>query len=74
MLNMKYILFKTYIRSSLIINTMFFNNSSRWMSDMDTNFIFTGDTLAVVYHGKYYNFRLDERTKESENSVIKGKI
>ena len=40
----------------------------------NTNLIFTGDTLAVVFNGNYYNFRLDEITKESECSYIKGKI
>ena len=55
-------------------DTIFFNHSAKWMSDRDTNFIFTGDTLAVVYHGNYYNFRLDERTKKSEYSTIKGEI
>ena len=69
-----YILFETYFRSSLIIYSMVFNHSARWMSDKDTNFIFTGDTLAVVYHGNYYNFRLDQNTKESKHSYIKGKI
>ena len=51
-----------------------FNHSVRRISDKNTNLIFTGDTLAAVYHGNYYNFRLDQRTKESECSSIKGKI
>ena len=51
-------------------NSMFFNHSARRMSHSDTNFIFTGDTLAVVDKGNYYDFRLDQRTKESENSYI----
>ena len=61
-------------RSFSKYDTMIFNNSSRRMSDKKINFILTGDTLAVVYEGKYYNFRLDQRTKESEDSHIKGKI
>ena len=60
-------------RSFSNYNIMFFNHSARRMS-YNTNLIFTGDTLAVVYHGSYYNFRLDEITKESECSYIKGKI
>ena len=53
---------------------MFFNHSTRWLSDKETNFIFTGDKLAVVVDGNYYNFRLDQRTKESEYSCIEGQI
>ena len=53
---------------------IFFNDSSRWMSDNYANLIFTGDTLAVVDKGNYYNFRLDQRTKESEDSFIIGNI
>ena len=55
-------------------DTMFFNHSARWMSDEDTEFIFTGSTLEAVYDGNYYNFRLDQRTKDSQYSYIKGKI
>ena len=66
--------FKLYSKSFSGYDTMVFNNSFSLMSDRDTNFIFTGDTLAIVYDGNYYNFRLDQRTKESENSFIKGKI
>ena len=66
--------FKSYNRHFSNYNIIFFNNSSRWMSDKETNFIFTGDTLAVVFNGNYYNFRLDQRTKESEDSYIIGKI
>ena len=62
-----------YLYSSSRYNTIVFNHSSRQMSDNDTNFVFSGDTLAAVCDGKYYNFRLDESTKESEDSVIKGK-
>ena len=36
--------------------------------------MFSGDSLAAVYDRNYYNFRLDERTKESEDSYIRGKI
>ena len=63
-----------YKRSFSKYDTISFNNSSKRMSDKDTNFIFTGDTLAVVYDGKYYNFRLDEGRKESECSKLRGKI
>ena len=55
-------------------DTIVFNHSSRRMSDKEAKFIFTGDTLAAVNDGNYYNFRLDQRTKESKNSYIKGKI
>ena len=68
------ILSKNYNRSFSNYYTMFFNNSSWRMSNKETKFIFTGDTLAAVYDGNYYNFRLDERTKKSEDSYIKGKI
>ena len=57
-----------------IKDTMLFNNSIRQISDKDTNFMFSGDSLAVVSNGNYYNFRLDERTKESKDSYIRGKI
>ena len=66
--------FKSYNRHFSNYNIMFFNNSSRWMSDKETNLIFTGETLAVVFNGNYFNFRLDQRTKDSEDSYIIGKI
>ena len=44
------------------------------MSDNKTNLIFKGDTLAAVNDGNYYNFRLDQSTKEFEYSYINGKI
>ena len=69
-----YILSANYGRSFSKYNTIFFNHSARRMSDKEANLIFTGDTLAVVYKGNYYNFRLDQRTKESEYGCIKGKI
>ena len=55
-------------------DTMVFNHSDRQMSYSVTNLIFTGDTLAAVYDGNYYNFRLDQRTKESKDSYIKGNL
>ena len=54
--------------------TMIFNHSIRWISDKTSKLMFSGDTLTVVYDRNYYNFRLDERTKESEDSYIRGKI
>ena len=63
-----------YKRSFSKYDTMVFNHSSRWMNDNDTNFIFTGDALMVVYKGNSYNFRLDQRTRKSKHSYIKGKI
>ena len=63
-----------YKRSFSKYDTMVFNHSSRWMNDNDTNFIFTGNTLMVVYKGNSYNFRLDQRTKKSKHNYIKGKI
>ena len=61
-------------RSFYKYDTMFFNHSARWMSDRDTNLIFTGNTLAAVFNGNHYNFRLDQRTKESDDSHIEGEI
>ena len=62
-----------YDFSSSDDDTMVFNHSSRWKS-YKTYLIFTGDTLAVVDKGNYYNFRLSQETKESEYSYIRGKI
>ena len=66
--------FKSYNRHFSNYNIIFFNHSSRWMSDKEKNLIFTGDTLAAVFNGNYFNFRLDHITKESEDSYIIGKI
>ena len=63
-----------YTRYFFFYDTIVFNHSSRWMNDNYTNFIFTGNTLMVVYRGNSYNFRLDQRTKKSKHSYIKGKI
>ena len=63
-----------YWRSSFKFYKMFFNHSYKRMSDNDTNLMFSGETLAVVADGNYYSFRLDQRTMESEDSHIKGKI
>ena len=52
---------------------MVFNHSAKLLYNF-INFIFTGDTLTVASNGNYYNFRLDQRTKKSEDSYIKGKI
>ena len=52
---------------------MSFNHSAKRKSD-STNFMFSGDSLTVVSEGSTYNFRLDERTKKSECSYIKGNI
>ena len=64
---------KYYKRLFFKYDTIVFNNSTRLMSDKETKFIFTGDALAAVCDGNYYSFRLDQRTKESENSIIEGK-
>ena len=69
-----YINSEEYYRSFCNYGTIVFNHWSRWMSDETSNLIFTGDTFAVVSKGNHYNFRLDERTKESEDSYIKGNI
>ena len=50
---------------------MSFNHSAKRKSD-STNFMFSRDSLTVVHKGSTYNFRLDERTKKSECSYIKG--
>ena len=55
-------------------DTMVFNHSSRRKSDKGAYLIFTGDKLAFVDEGNYYNFRLSQETKESEGAYIKGKI
>ena len=55
-------------------DTMFFDYSVRWINDDSSNFIFTGDSLIVVCYGEYFNFWLDQRTKDSEYSYIKGNI
>ena len=68
------IYYKNYDRSFSNYDTMVFYHSARWMSDKDTNFIFTGDSFSVMSKGNYYNFRLDERSKKSIWSHIKGKI
>ena len=69
-----YISYEHYAISFSNCDTIAFNNSARQRSDNVTKFIFTGDTLAAVSDGNYYNFRLDQRSKESEDSYIKGKI
>ena len=68
-----YIYSEYYNRSFSNYDTIIFNNLAGWTSD-STNFIFKGDTLAVVSKGNYYNFRLDQRTKESKDSYISGRI
>ena len=65
---------KDYERFISNYDTIVFNYSTRLMSDKETKFIFTGETLTAVSDGNYYSFRLDQRTMESEDSHIKGKI
>ena len=67
-----YINNEDYAKSFSNFDTIAFNHSDIW--SYNTKFIFTGDTLAAVYRGNYYNFRLDQRTKTSEDIYIKGKI
>ena len=69
-----YIYFEYYYRYFSIYDTIVFNHSNRLMSDKDTYLIFTGNTLAAVHDGNYYNFRIDERAEELKHSYIKGKI
>ena len=66
--------FKSYGRFFSNYDTIVFNHSVRRMSDKESNFIFTGKSLTVASEGNYYNFILDQRTTESEDSYIKGKI
>ena len=61
-------------RSFSKYDTMFFNHPTKWMSYEDTNFMFSGDSLAVVRYRDYYNFRLDERINKSKDSYIRGRI
>ena len=68
------IYFNIYNKPFSNYEIMVFSHSSKLMSDKETNLIFTGDSLAVVSKGDYYNFRLDEWTMGSELSYIKGKI
>ena len=65
---------KQFTRIFSNYNIMIINNSARWMSYSYTNLIFTGDALAVVDEGNYYNFRLDQRKKESKYNYINEKI
>ena len=65
---------KNYNRSFPNYDTMVFSDSIRWISDKTSKFIFSGDKLTVVSIGKSYNLRLDQRTKESKDSYIEGKI
>ena len=65
---------KNYGRSFFGYDAVVFNHSARWISGKTSKFMFSGDTLAVVYDGNYYNFRLDQRTKESKDSYIEGNI
>ena len=67
-----YISYQRYVISFSNCDTIAFNHSDIW--SYKAKFIFTGDTLAAVYHGNYYNFRLDERAKKSEDSYISGRI
>ena len=69
-----FIYFVNYCRFSSNYVTMVFNHSFKRKRDRNTNFIFTGETFSVVSEGNYYNFRLDQRTKESKDSYIRGKI
>ena len=53
-------------------NVMHFNHlSSR---NNNTKLVFSGDSLTVVYNGNTFNFRLDQRTKESIINGISGWI
>ena len=65
---------ENYKRSFSNYDIMLFNNLSRRIIYNDTSLIFTGDTLAVVYDGNYYNFRLDQWTQEYKLIYILGKI
>ena len=69
-----YIVFENFYRNFSKYDTIVFNHSSSIMSVRDTNLMFSGDTLAVVYKGDLYSFRLDQRKKKSEDSYIKGNI
>ena len=62
-----------YDSDCCIHDSMYFNHSARLMSDC-ANFIFTGDILTVMRYQNCYNFRLDESTKEWEDSEMRGYI
>ena len=64
---------KKYHRSFPSDDIIVFNHSAEWKSDY-TKFMFSGDTLRVVFKENSYNFSLDERTKKSKNSIVRGKI
>ena len=51
---------------------MIFNHSSSRMTNKGSNFLYSGDSLSVLYSGDYYNFKLDESTKKSKKSIILG--
>ena len=61
-------------RSFSNYDNIIFNNSSRKKFDDDTNLMFSGDTLAIVYKGNYYNLILDRKAERLGDSFIKGKI
>ena len=63
---------KNYNRSFSSDNIIVFNHSAEWES-YSTKCMFSVDTLIVVFKGNYYNFNLDERTKKSKKSFIRGK-
>ena len=54
-------------------DTIIFNDSVKLRKDKSSYFIFTGDSLTVVFEGDYYNFRLDQKIKEFKYSRIIGK-
>ena len=66
--------YEDYKRCFSNYSNLVFNHSARWNSYHTSKLMFLGDSLAAVYDRNYYNFRLDERTKESEDSYIEGEI
>ena len=69
-----YINYKKYNKFASNYDSMVFNHSARWTNDVTSKFMFSGDSLTAMSKGDSYNFRLDETTKKSINSYIRGRI
>ena len=49
--------------SSSVYDNMVFNDDTTLNNEENSNFKFVDDTLIILYEGNYYNFWLDEKTK-----------
>ena len=48
---------------SSVYGNMVFNDGTTLNNEKNSNFKFVDDTLIILYEGNYYNFWLDEKTK-----------